>query len=416
VLAIRIIFLLGGAVLGTFYPFVSVIFAERGFGPAGIGLVTAAGSLAFAVSVPIWGHLADARLGRGGALRVAVLGSGLALLFFGGPWLAFVLVLMYLAFMATESAIGPLSDAIAVNALERPERQYPSIRLLSSLGFAAVAIGCGFLYDRSGYWPSTLLYAAVAVGLAAAAWFAPDRPRADLASYGDEHRRGGSFRIAFSVQPRLPGVLLAIFLVHVGVLGGFTFLSLRIVELGGSPSDVALSAGLSALAEVPGMLLAGWLVSRLGLRGLFVAGVLVYAACIASWAVLASPLLIVGTRLVTGFAFAAIWISSVLTMQRLLPPRLQGTSQGLYQTTAFGLAAVLANVTGGLIVGAAGSGTFFALAAVVTASAAFAGWAALPGRREARPTWPEDAVVDPAGGVRQGIEPAGDAAGVGPTG
>lgn len=387
--AIRLIFLLGGAVLATFYPFVSVILADRGFTPAAIGLVTAAGSLAFAASVPVWGHLADVRLGRAGALRIAVLLSGLALLFFGLPWPAIVLAAMYLGFAATESALGPLSDAIAVNALARPERQYPWIRLLTSLSFAIVAIACGFLYDRTGYWPATLLYAAIAVMLAVAAGWAPDRPRADLTRFEDgRHRRGGSFRVAFSVQPRLPGVLLAIFLVHVGVIGGFTYLSLRIVELGGAPSDVALSAGLSALAEVPGMLLAGWLVPRLGLRGLFAAGAFVYALCIASWVVLTSPQLIVATRLVTGFAFAGIWVGSVLTMQRLLPDRLQGTGQGLYQTTAFGVAAVLANLLGGLLIGVSGTGPFFALLAVSAGSAAVVAWFALPARRERPPTWP----------------------------
>jgi len=389
VAAIRIIFLLGGAILATFYPFVSVILNDRGFEPAAIGLVTAAGALAFAASVPAWGHLADVRLGRAGALRISILLSGLSLALFGLPWPAVVLAAMYLGFAATESALSPLSDAIAVNALARPERQYPSIRLLMSLSFAIVAIACGYLYDRTGYWPATVLYAAIAVVLAIAAGWAPDRPRADLDRIAQGHRRGGSFRVAFAVQPRLPGVLTAIFLIHVGVIGGFTYLSLRIVELGGSPSDVALSAGLSALAEVPGMILAGRLVSRLGLRGLFATGAFVYALCIASWVVLTAPALIVATRLVTGVAFAGIWVASVLTMQRLLPARLQGTGQGLYQTTAFGLAAVLANLVGGLVIGIAGTAPFFAVTALSAASAAVVAWFALPGRRERPPVWPE---------------------------
>jgi MFS family permease len=399
VAAIRIIFLLVGAVLATFYPFVSVILADRGFAPAAIGFVTAAGSLAFAASVPVWGHLADVRLGRAGALRISVLLSGLALLFFGLPWPAVVLAAMYLVFAATESAMGPLSDAIAVNALVRPVREYPWIRLLTSLSFAVVAIACGFLYDRTGYWPATLLYAGVAVALALASGWAPDRPRADLARLGGPRRRGGSFRVAFGVQPRLPGVLAAIFLVHIGVLGGFTFLALRIIELGGSPSDVALSAGLSALAEVP---------------GLFVVSSLDYAGCIATWVLLTSPQLIVATRLVTGFAFASIWVSSVLTMQRLLPSRLQGTGQGLYQTTAFGLAAVLANVTGGLIIGIAGTGPFFVVAAGATASAAIPAWLALPGRREPVPVWSEDDEPGDTAAAREEVSPEG--ASPGPTG
>ncbi len=423
--AIRIIFVLGGVILATFYPFVSVILADRGFDAAQIGLVTAAGSLAFAASVPFWGHLADVRLGRAGALRISVLLSGLALVAFGLAWPPIVLAAMYLGFTATESALGPLSDAVAVNALPRPERQYPWIRLLTSLAFAIVAIACGYLYDVTGYWPSTLLYAVVAVMLAFAAGWAPDRPRADLDRFDQSHRRGGSFRVAFTVQPRLPGVLAAIFLVYVGVIGGFTFLSLRIVELGGAPSDVALSSGLSALAEVPGMLLAGWLVRRLGVRGMFVAATVVYALTIASWVVLTSPQLIVATRIVTGFAFAAIWVGSVLTMQRFLPSRLQGTGQGLFQTTAFGVAAVFANLVGGVMVVAFGTGPFFAFTAFVAALAVVPAWLALPRRHEPPPVWPDDDAIEAAvpaslaqeeGAAAQGAAPIEAATRVEPNG
>jgi PPP family 3-phenylpropionic acid transporter len=400
--ALRIVFLLIGAALATFYPFQAVILADRGFDPTAIGLVTAAASVAFTVSVPVWGHLADVRLGRTGALRIGAWASGLALVAFGAPWPLVVLAFMVLAFAGTESTLAPLSDALAVNVLRDPERQYPSIRLLTSLSFAIVAIACGYLFDRTGYWPATLLYAGVAFAVGAAASFVPDRPRADLGRLrggrgGDPaHRagRGGSMRVAFAVQPRLPFILVAILLVHVGVIAGFTFLGLRIIELGGNPSDVALSAGLSALAEIPGMILAGRLVGRLGLRGLFAGGAVVYAVCIAAWVVVDSPLAIVGTRVVTGFAFSAIWIAAVLTIQRLLPDRLQGTGQGLYQTTAFGIAAVVANLAGGVIIAAAGStGPYFAIAAAFTGSAAFVGWAALPGRREPRPAWPGDVVA-----------------------
>jgi MFS family permease len=395
------VFLLIGAALATFYPFQAVILADRGFDPTAIGLVTAAASVAFTVSVPVWGHLADVRLGRTGALRIGAWASGLALVAFGAPWPLVVLAFMVLAFAGTESTLAPLSDALAVNVLRDPERQYPSIRLLTSLSFAIVAIACGYLFDRTGYWPATLLYAGVAFAVGVAASFVPDRPRADLGRLrggrgGAAHGagRGGSMRVAFAVQPRLPFILVAILLVHVGVIAGFTFLGLRIIELGGDPSDVALSAGLSALAEIPGMILAGRLVGRLGLRGLFAGGAVAYAVCIAAWVVVDSPLAIVGTRVVTGFAFSAIWIAAVLTIQRLLPDRLQGTGQGLYQTTAFGIAAVVANLAGGVIIAAAAStGPYFAIAAAFTGSAAFVGWAALPGRREPRPVWPDDAAA-----------------------
>jgi MFS transporter, PPP family, 3-phenylpropionic acid transporter len=385
---IRLVFLVSGALLGTFYPFLSVILQDRGFDPVGIGLVTAASSIAFAAAIPIWGHLADVTLGRSGALRLAALGSAAALVAFGAPLPAAVLAAIVIGYSLFVSAIGPLTDALAVNAMRDPQRQYGAIRMLSSASFAIVAIVCGALYDEAGYWPATLLFAAFGVALALSTGWAPDLARADLRSYG-ERRRGGSMRVAFRIQPRLPGVLLAILLVHIGILAGFTFLGLRLVELGGGPSDIALAAAVAAFAEVPAMLVAGRLARRIGLRTMFGLSTTAYAACLLFWSVADSPSLIIASRAVSGFAFASIWVSAVLTMGVLLPRRLQGTGQGLYQTTAFGFGALVGNGAGGFIYGSAGSDVLFALAALLGVLAAVVGWMAFPRRGES----PDDLVA-----------------------
>jgi MFS family permease len=104
---------------------------------------------------------------------------------------------------------------------------------------------------------------------------------------------------------------------------------------------------------------------RIGIRGLITGSIALYAACFASWIVLQDPTLIIATRVVTGFAFAGLWVGSVLTMAVLLPPRLQATGQGLYQLTGFGIAAIVANIFGGLLYGAFGAPVVFAIATLL---------------------------------------------------
>ncbi len=180
------------------------------------------------------------------------------------------------------------------------------------------------------------------------------------------------------MAPRLPLALLAIGLIHVGILAGFTFLSVRLQQLGAEPSAIALSAGISAFAEIPAFLVLGGLAQRFGIRAVFITSTLIYSACFASWMVLDSPILIVATRIVTGFGFAGIGVAAVLTIATLLPDRLQGTGQALYQTTAFGLAAVVANVGGGIVYGTAGYAAVFGLATIAGLLAAVVGLVALP--------------------------------------
>jgi MFS family permease len=145
---------------------------------------------------------------------------------------------------------------------------------------------------------------------------------------------------------------------------------------------VALNAAVSAFAEIPAMLLAGTVAARIGIRGLVAGSALLYAACFVSWTVLNSPLAIIATRVPSGMAFAGLWVGGVLTMAVLLPPRLQGTGQGLYQVTAFGVAAVIANIAGGFIFGALGSAVLFGLAAVFAVTAGLLALLVFPRRGE----------------------------------
>jgi MFS family permease len=238
------------------------------------------------------------------------------------------------------------------------------------MGFAISSAGVGLLYDRTGYGPAFGLCAAFAVALAIAARLTPDLPRADLAKHAPGRARGGSMAVALHVQPRLRSVLVALFLVHIGIIAGFTYLPLRVVALGGNPFDVALVSSAGAFAEIPAMLLVGGVAARIGLRGLVAGSALLYAACFVGWAVLDSPTLIIATRFVSGIAFAGLWVGAVLTMAVLLPPRLQATGQGLYQVTAFGAAAVVANLVGGQIYAVLGSGALFGGAAVLAVASA----------------------------------------------
>ena len=206
----------------------------------------------------------------------------------------------------------------------------------------------------------------------------------------------GSLGVALKVAPRLGLVLLAVAALHIGIISGFTFLGLRLVELGGSPSDVALSSGVSAAAEIPAMLLAGQAARRLGLRWIFVGSALLYAACLASWTVLDSPGAIIATRAITGVAFAGVVVGTVLTIAALLPADLQATGQALFQTTAFGIAAIIANILGGLLYATVGFAAVFGLGAVLALVAAAIGWFAFPSRAADRVAPPPIAPVSAA--------------------
>ena len=172
---------------------------------------------------------------------------------------------------------------------------------------------------------------------------------------------------------------------YVGLIASFTFIGVRIVELGGRPSDVALASGVSAGAEVPCMFVASWFAKRLGLRTMFGVSAALYAVILAVWAVAQSPDVIIVSRLVTGVAFTGIVVSIVMTIASLLPSDLQATGQALVQTTTTGVAAVIANVMGGVLYQGIGSAAVFWTATALALTAAALGFLVFPARSASPP-------------------------------
>lgn len=366
---IRAIYLTMSASIAAFPPFTAVALAARGFDAAAIGLVTAGQAAALMLAVPIWGHLGDVTLGRRAALFASALGGAIVIGAAGLPLPAVAFAVLVIVFALMQAAWALLADALALNAVRGQAGAYGRVRLLASLGFAIPVGAVGFIYDRTGYGPAAFLCAAAALGLAAAARGAPDIARADLAVIGrrgparsDGRRHGGSFIVALRAQPRLWGLIAVALACHAAISAGFTYLPLRITDLGGQPSDVALSWSIGAFTEIPTMLASAAIVARLGLRGTVAASALGYAGCLLAWSVAPTPLAIVAVRAASGFCFAGVTVGLVLTASALLPRRLQATGQALYQLVAFGLAAVVANGAGGLLYTALGPTVFFTIA------------------------------------------------------
>ena len=373
---IRLLFLLNGAAIAVFGPFAAVILADRGFSPAEIGLLAALTSLAYVVSVSAWGHLGDVVLGRARALRYAVLGAAGMLAIFTLPLPPVAIGLAFVGYSACYGAVGPLSDALAVNGMRDPGRQYGPVRAVASAAFTVSAVALGLLYGAVGYEPAAVLFGAVAITVAVLAGRIPDLDRARLSA----HRRGGAVREAIGMQPGLVRILAAVAIAYVGVFAGFTFLSLRLVELGGGAPQVAVSSAVAAGAEIGAMILASRVVGRTGIRLVFAVSALLSAVAFASWAVLASPEAIIASRVISGAGFSGMWIASVMTIQLLLPPRLQGSGQALIAMTTAGLAAFVANVIGGLIYAEAGHAALFGIGAAFAVAGAVLGWLWMPRR------------------------------------
>jgi MFS transporter, PPP family, 3-phenylpropionic acid transporter len=373
-------------------PFSAVILHSRGIDTVTIGLLSALAALAATVLVPAWGHLADVLVGRAFAFRIGVAVAALTSIALLLPLPPFVLAPILASFAIFPVLFLALGDALAVSELPAPERQYGALRALASLSFAVSVIVAGFVYDEAGYAAVPLVSLLWSAALYSLIGRVPDRTRdpnvrAISGRHGGEAAAGrfGSISRALAVQPRLWAVLAIFALAYTGLMGSMIFVGIRIVELGGQPSDVALSFGVASFAEIPGLMAAGWVGRRVGMRWLVVAALVAYGLCIGSWGLLPTPIAINATRIMSGLLFGALSAARVLIVARLLPVELEATGQAMLQAATFGAGNALGGLIGGVLYGAFGPTTFFAVAGATTIAGGLGAWIVLRGQATSRP-------------------------------
>ena len=154
----------------------------------------------------------------------------------------------------------------------------------------------------------------------------------------------------------------------------FSFVSVRIRDLGGGLFIVGAATALQAAAEAPVLRATPRLSRRLGHRALYVIGTLFFAAAFVAWAFLDDPLSIAIVKIVAGVGFALTYVGSVVLVDDLAPPGLRGTGQGLAKAVSFGLAPIVGSLAGGAMYGYAGPRALFLACAAAALVAGAAVW------------------------------------------
>ena len=353
-------FLCFGVIVASFFPFLSVYFEGRGFTPAEIGLLLSAMAAIRIVAMPMWGHVADTRIGRKRALQLGLAGMA-----------AFAIVaasldsLLGVAFGAVGIALamaasGPNIDAIALVQLgEERMADYGRIRGWESLSYAAACLLFGWLLDVFDVTLAVPLYGAAAAVMLAWTTYAvpPDRPteRAD-------HGRLGAVGAVFRTAPRFWGYLVATLLVWTGFNGAWNFVGLKIR----TPLLIGIGTALGGFTEVAVMRLSSRLHRRLGLKTVYVLGAAVYGLGFLLWGLVENRTVVSLLAVFEGAGFSLLFTTSVLVVGKLLPSSLYSTGNSISAMVGFGIAPIIGAGIGGFVYDRLGSTVLFAGSATVT--------------------------------------------------
>lgn len=358
---------------GAYLPYISIYLASTGLDLGTVGALIALFALVSVVAAPWWGALADASGDIRGPVLVAGLLSGgavLALALAIGP----VLIALATVFLAAAWAgVIPMIDSRAVRMVGHRDR-FGQARAPGSAAFVVVAFATGAVLAVAGPSGMFLVYGPLVVLTGLSAWLLLRLPGARTAPVRDRSDRSGSAPRRSPISPAtILGVLrtprlgiffvasVAVWMSHSALLG---FISLRVVELGGSSTLVAATWSLGAVVEVPLMYAFPALARRFGAERLMLVGAVAFAIRALASAVFEDPALIVLVAPFGGVGFAFFYIGTVTWVSGSVGRSVQATAQGVFTGTAQSIGQIGGSIIGGAIGAQFGLPTLFLIAGV----------------------------------------------------
>ena len=343
--AVHGLFVFLGFEVAAFFPFFAIYLQRRGLSESEIGLVIAFMAVSRILLNPVWGHLADSRIGRLSALQLGLVGTALCALSMNHLHGVILIALGGFGIAGFMVATGPNIDTIALEHLgDTRMSQYGKIRGWLSLSYSAACLVIGSILQANDIRLAMPIFAVGGLGvLAWSTTVVRDHPK------HVDHGRMGTVGAVFREAPRFWGFLAAMVFIWTGFNAAWNFISLKIVSEGGGPLLIGMGCALGGLVEVPVMRFSSRMQSRWGLRKVYALGCVVYASGFLLWGLISNPTVVSFLTVFEGLGFGLLFTTTVVTVGRLLPSNLYSTGNSVAAMVAFGIGPILGAGLGGFV-------------------------------------------------------------------
>ncbi len=338
-------FFLYFAYVGLVSPYASLFFLDRGFNVIEIAVLMSMLQITRIVGPFSWGWLSDYLSNRVGIIRFCACLAALVFvcIFFLNSYMAFFVWMFVLHTIL--SSLMPLGESATVHALFKDnsfDKRYGRLRLWGSIGFIAMVLVAGELFQRKGIelYP---IVGMIVLSLLALITFLLHEPKMERRKMV----KGELLVVLFN--PDVRWFLLSGFFMIFAHAALYVFYSLYLSNLGYNKFQIGLFWALGVFAEVIFFYFQSKLLSRLDaevvLQASFGVGVVRFAL-IALYPL--TPVLIFAQILHAG-TFAAHHSAATKLLQRWFTGPLQARGQALMATISYGLGGTLGGLCAGWI-------------------------------------------------------------------
>ena len=336
-------FFLYFAYVGLVSPYASLFFLDRGFSVIEIAVLMSMLQVTRIVGPFSWGWLSDYLSDRIGIIRFCACLAAVTFLciFFLQSYIAFFIWMFVLHTIL--SSLMPLGESATVHALFKDnsfDKRYGRLRLWGSIGFIAMVLIAGELFQREGIELYPIVGAVVLIFLALVT-FRLHEPKMERRKMV----KGELLIVLFN--PDVRWFLLSGFFMIFAHAALYVFYSLYLADLGYDKFEIGLFWALGVAAEVIFFYFQSKVLSRLDAEvvlqlafGIGVFRFILIAFFPFTWVLILAQLMHAAT-------FGAHHSAATKLLQRWFTGSLQARGQALMATVSYGLGGTL----GGLVAG-----------------------------------------------------------------
>lgn len=323
-----------------FEPFLNVYFQRIGISGFQIGAINALLPMMALLVSPFISALADRRAWRSRILIVACLGLSIGYFVLGLPK-EFAGILVCSIFVALlRSPTQPIGDSLVLRLASRYEIDYGKMRLWGSFFYAGVAALFGLALNKVGiHWLFPVTGASYLVVALVAGWM----------EEGEPVLKRSQFPWRLFVQNRTLLFLYVAALLMGASTNIFAFSGMYMAHLGGNETLLGLLLGITAMAEVPLMLLGGRLMRRFGGMRTILIAFGSYLCAYLSGIFAGAPWVLLLTGVLNGAGFGLAFVSIVVTFDEHAPDNWSASVQSLVSAGMFGIAPFISSFAFGAI-------------------------------------------------------------------
>lgn len=331
--------------VGLIGPYLVLFLIEKNFSGAQIGILMGMMPIAGMFFQPVWSYLSDVMNKRRILIVFASLGLIVASLGMGFAD-SFIAVFGWVVlFSAMYAPISPIATASALDYLESigAVDDFGTLRMWGSVGFAvsSVLMGALFLDQILLYFP--WFAGGIFLTLALVGLLLPEaRQPYTYTGFKD-------LRLVVRGQQFITFLFASVFLgATMGIYNNYMTLFLQEIDTASWLIGVIIS--LQAIVEVPMMMLAPYLLKRVAIKWLLLAGAVAFLLRWLLYSFIRQPAWIVPTQILNGVGVFSFFVVGVAYVDRLVDPKWRATGQALYGIAMMSIGSGLGIYSAGLII------------------------------------------------------------------